>query len=104
VGNPGARQFGTKTEASSGCGSPKGDWSQVQNRPEQARLLLAWPVGFLRSVPRWLVSKVRKLQFRPVWETPLGKPLRYIVAILINSLFIYLLLKPPPFLYRVYFA
>jgi MscS family membrane protein len=64
-------------------------------------LLLAWPVGFLLSAPKWLVSKARQLPYRPVWETPLSKPLRCIVAILVNSFSIYLL--KPPLLYRVYY-
>ena len=64
-------------------------------------LLLAWPVGFLLSAPRWLVRKALQLPYVPVWETPLSKPLRCIVAILVNSLSIYLL--KPPLLYRVYY-
>lgn len=64
-------------------------------------LLLAWPIGFLLSVPRLVLCKVRKLPFRSVWKTPFGKPLRYILAISINSLFVYLL--HPPLFYRVYY-
>ncbi len=65
-------------------------------------ILLAWPLCFLLSVPRMLVCKVRKIPFQPVWVTAFGTPLRYIVAISINSLFVYLLLTPP-LLYRVYY-
>lgn len=64
-------------------------------------LLLAWPIGFLLSVPRLVLCKVRKLPFRSVWKRPFGKPLRYILAISINSLFVYLL--HPPLFYRVYY-
>jgi MscS family membrane protein len=64
-------------------------------------LLLAWPIGFLLTVPAWLVYKIRKLPFIPVWQTLFGKPLRYILAIVINSVFVYLL--QPPIFYRVYY-
>jgi MscS family membrane protein len=64
-------------------------------------ILLAWPLCFLLTVPKLLLSKLRGHPFKPVWETPLGKPLRYIVATLINSVSIYLL--KPPLLYRVYY-
>lgn len=63
--------------------------------------LLAWPVVFLLSAPRMLWCKVRKRPFKPVWETPIGAPLRYIVAILTNSISIYLL--NPPLVYRAYY-
>ena len=65
-------------------------------------ILLAWPLCFLLIAPRLLVCKVRKIPFQPVWDTAFGPPLRYIVAISINSLFVYLLLRPP-LLYRVYY-
>ncbi len=57
-------------------------------------ILLAWPLCFLLSAPRMLVCKVRKIPFQPVWVTAFGPPLRYILAISINSLFVYLLLTP----------
>jgi MscS family membrane protein len=63
--------------------------------------LLAWPAIFLLSAPRLLWCKVRKRPFKPVWETPIGAPLTYIVAILTNSISIYLL--NPPLLYRAYY-
>ncbi len=65
-------------------------------------ILLAWPLCFVLSVPKLLVCKVRKTPFQALWDTPFGAPLRYIVAISINSLFVYLLLAPP-LLYRVYY-
>ena len=64
--------------------------------------LLAWLLTFLLSAPRRVWCKLRKLPFRTVWETPLGMPLRCIIAILMHSFFIYLL--EPPLLYRVYYV
>lgn len=63
--------------------------------------LLAWLVGFLLSAPRRVWRKLRKVHFRTVWETPLGMPLRCIIAILLHALFVYLL--EPPLLYRTYY-
>ena len=63
--------------------------------------LLAWLLSFLLSAPRRIWYKLRKLPFRTVWETPLGMPLKCIIAILLHSLFVYLL--EPPLLYRVYY-
>jgi MscS family membrane protein len=63
--------------------------------------LLAWLLTFLLSAPRRVWYKLRKLPFRTVWETPLGMPLRCILAFLMHSLFVYLL--DPPLLYRVYY-
>jgi MscS family membrane protein len=62
---------------------------------------LAWLLGFLLSAPRRLWCKLQRRPFRTVWETPLGMPLRCIVAILIHSLCVHLL--GPPLLYRVYY-
>ena len=64
--------------------------------------LLAWLLTFLFSAPRRAWYKLRKLPFRTVWETPLGMPLRCILAILMHSLCVYLL--KPPLLYRVYYS
>ena len=63
--------------------------------------LLAWLLGFLLSTPRRIWRKLRKVHFRTVWETPLGIPLRCIIAILLHILFVYLL--EPPLLYRTYY-
>ncbi len=63
--------------------------------------LLAWLLGFLLSVPRRVWRKLRKLHIRTVWETPLGIPLRCIMAVLLHVFFIYLL--KPPLLYRTYY-
>jgi MscS family membrane protein len=62
---------------------------------------LAWLLGFLLSAPRRLWCKLRRHPFRTVWETPLGMPLRCIIAILIHSLCVHLL--APPLLYRVHY-
>jgi len=63
--------------------------------------LLAWLLTFACSLPRRIWYKLRKLPFRTVWQTPLGMPLKCIIAILIHGLFVYLL--EPPLLYRVYY-
>jgi MscS family membrane protein len=63
--------------------------------------LLAWLLSFLLSAPRRIWFKLRNLSFRTVWETPLGMPLRCIIAILLHSVVVYLL--EPPLLYRVYY-
>jgi len=63
--------------------------------------LLASLLAFLLSTPRRVWYKLRKLRFRTVWETPLGTPIRCILAILMHSVFVYLL--EPPLLYRVYY-
>ena len=63
--------------------------------------LLAWLLTFLLSTPRRVWYKLRKLPIRTVWQTPLGMPLRCIMAILMQCVFVYLL--DPPLLYRVYY-
>jgi len=64
--------------------------------------VLAWLLTFLLSAPRRVWCKLRKLPFRTVWDTPVGMPLRCIIAILMHSFFTYLL--GPPLLYRVYYG
>jgi MscS family membrane protein len=63
--------------------------------------LLAWLLAFLLSLPRRVWYNLRKLPFRTIWDTPLGTPLKYIIAVLIHGLFVYLL--DPPLLYRSYY-
>lgn len=63
--------------------------------------LLAWLLAFLLSVPRRVWYKLRNLPFRTVWDTPLGTPLKCILAVFIQGLFVYLL--EPPLLYRSYY-
>jgi MscS family membrane protein len=65
-------------------------------------LLLAWLLAFVLSMPRRIRSRLRNLPFRSLWETPLGMPLKCIIAILMNSFFVYLL--EPPLLYRFYYV
>jgi MscS family membrane protein len=64
--------------------------------------VLAWLLAFLVGLPARIHCKLRNLQFRPVWETRHGMPLKCIIAILIHSFFVYLL--EPPLLYRVYYV
>jgi MscS family membrane protein len=63
--------------------------------------LLAWLLAFLLSLPRRIWYHLRKLPFRTIWDTPLGTPLKCIIAILIHGFFVYLL--EPPLLYRSYY-
>jgi MscS family membrane protein len=64
--------------------------------------LLAWLLTFLLSAPRRAWCKLRKLPFHTVWDTPLGMPLRCMIAILLHGFFVYLL--QPPLLYRIYYV
>jgi MscS family membrane protein len=66
-----------------------------------ASWLLASLLAFLISLPARLAGRFRKLPFTPVWATPVGMPLKCIIAILIHSLLVHLL--RPPLLYRVYY-
>jgi MscS family membrane protein len=71
--------------------------------------LLSIPISWLLTLLLTLVltaplrirSKIRKVPFRPILETQVGMPLKCIIAILIHSVFVYLL--EPPLLYRVYY-
>jgi MscS family membrane protein len=63
--------------------------------------LLAWLLAGLFSLPRRIWYNLRKLPFRSVWQTPLGAPLKCIIAIVIHGVFVYLL--EPPLLYRAYY-
>jgi MscS family membrane protein len=63
--------------------------------------LLAWLLTFLLSAPERVWYKLRKLPIKTVWQTPLGMPLRCIIAILIHSLFVYVLALP--LLYRTFY-
>jgi len=63
--------------------------------------LLAWLLAFVLSLPRRIWYSFRKIPFRSVWQTPLGTPLKCIIAILIHGFFVYLL--DPPLLYRAYY-
>jgi MscS family membrane protein len=63
--------------------------------------LLAWLLAFLLSAPRRAWSKLRKLPSSTFWESPLGTPLKCIIAIVIHGIFVYFL--DPPLLYRAYY-
>jgi MscS family membrane protein len=64
--------------------------------------LLAWLLTFLISAPRRAWCKLRGHPFTSIWQTPVGMPLRCMIAILLHSFFVYLL--QPPILYRVYYV
>ena len=63
--------------------------------------LLAWVLAFLLTAPKRVWGRLRKRSLQTVLETPLGMPLRCIVAILTHSLFVYML--GLPLLYRFYY-
>ena len=63
--------------------------------------VLAWLSTFLLSAPRRVWCKLHKQPFRTLWDTPLGMPLRCILAILVHLLFVYQL--GLPLLYRAYY-
>jgi MscS family membrane protein len=67
-----------------------------------ASWVLAWLLTFLISAPRRALYKIRKLPFRTVWETPIGMPLRCMIATLLHGFFVYML--QPPLLYRAYYG
>ena len=64
-------------------------------------VVLAWLFAFLLSVPRRIWRTVREVSIKTIWETDLGLPLKYIVAIVIHGVLVYLL--EPPLLYRTYY-
>ena len=64
--------------------------------------LLAWLSTFLFSAPRRAWCRLRNVPFTTVWDTPVGMPLRCMIAILLHGFFVYLL--QPPLLYRVYYV
>src|ERR1700751_4363302 len=63
--------------------------------------VLAWLLTFFLSSPRRVLGAPCKPPFHTVWETPLGAPLRCMMAILLHSFFVYLLQLP--LLYRFYY-
>lgn len=64
--------------------------------------MLAWLSTFLFSARGRVLSKLRKLPFWTVWQTPLGLPLRCILAILLHIFFVYQQLQLP-ILYRAFY-
>jgi MscS family membrane protein len=63
---------------------------------------ISWLLAFLLSVPGRIWCQLRKVACTTIWQTPLGMPLRCIIAILIHAFSVYLL--GPPILYRVYYT
>jgi MscS family membrane protein len=63
--------------------------------------LLASLFALLLGAPQRIRYKLRRLPFRPIWTTRIGVPLKCMIAILMQMLFVYLL--QPPLLYRVYY-
>lgn len=63
--------------------------------------LAAWLVTYVLSMPRRIWYKLRRIPFRTIWQTPLGMPLKCLLAILLHTLAVYLM--GPPLLYRVYY-
>jgi len=64
--------------------------------------MLAWLSTLLFSARGLVLPKLRRLPFWTVWQTPLGTPLRCILAILLHSFFVYRQLQLP-ILYRAYY-
>jgi len=58
-------------------------------------------LAFVLSAPARIQSKLRERPFRPILDSRHGMPLKCIIAILIHSVFVYLI--EPPLLYRVYY-
>lgn len=67
-----------------------------------ASWVLAWLLTFLLSAPRRAWYKFRTLPFQTIWETPVGMPIRCMIAILLHGFFVYLMRAPIS--YRVYYG
>jgi MscS family membrane protein len=63
---------------------------------------LAWLSTYVLSAPRRAWYKLRKVHFFSIWDSPLGMPLRCMIAVLLHGFFVYLL--DPPLLYRLYYV
>jgi MscS family membrane protein len=63
---------------------------------------LAWLSTYLLSAPRRAWYKLRKVRFFSIWDSPVGMPLRCMIAVLVHGFLVYLL--EPPLLYRTYYA
>ena len=64
--------------------------------------LLAWLLALVLSAPARIRCRLRKLPFKPLWQTRIRTPVIWIVAISLHGVFVYLL--DPPLLYRAYYA
>ncbi|HEY5254496.1 MAG TPA: hypothetical protein VIJ53_07585, partial [Acidobacteriaceae bacterium] len=63
--------------------------------------VLAVFLSFLLSLPRRAWLRLRKLPVSTIWQTPLGLPLKCILALLIHAVFVYVMAMP--LLYRTYY-
>jgi MscS family membrane protein len=63
--------------------------------------MMAVLLSILLSIPRRTWLRLRKLPISTIWQTPLGLPLKCILALLIHAISIYVLAIP--LLYRTYY-
>ena len=63
--------------------------------------VLAVFLSFLLSLPRRAWLRLRKRPVSTIWQTPLGLPLKCILALLIHAVFVYVMAMP--LLYRTYY-
>jgi MscS family membrane protein len=66
-----------------------------------ASWLLALLTTFVLSAPRRIWSSLRKVPFTTIWHTPIGMPLKCVIAILLHTFFVYKL--DPPLFYRAHY-
>jgi MscS family membrane protein len=66
-----------------------------------ASWLLALLSAALVSAPRRIWCTVRRLPFTSIWHTPIGMPLKCVIAILLHTLLVYMLKLP--LLYRAHY-
>ncbi|HUN61951.1 MAG TPA: mechanosensitive ion channel family protein [Candidatus Sulfotelmatobacter sp.] len=64
-------------------------------------MLAAWLVSLFIAAPRRIWQRLRQVPVNTIWESPLGTPLRCVIAIAIHSDLVYWL--RPPLLYRYYY-
>jgi MscS family membrane protein len=64
--------------------------------------VIAWLLAFLFSSPKRLWNKLRNSHVKTVWETEFGLPLKCILAVFVNGVFVYEL--RPPLIYREYYT
>jgi MscS family membrane protein len=63
--------------------------------------ILAWLILLTFSLPMRLWRELRKNSGQAEWVTDLGQPIRWIIALVIHAVFVYML--EPPLLYRTYY-
>jgi hypothetical protein len=64
-------------------------------------VLAAWLVSLFIAAPRRIWQRFRQVPVNTIWESPLGTPLRCVIAIVIHSALVYWL--RPLLLYRYYY-